>query len=189
MQLYHYFVNQSSEFCYHNPLCCLLTSVYYCCCCCLFRYRLSPETCRYTLVWVVGWGRGSQCSADAVALAWPQLRNCKCLVLIRHRITSAGRSASLSSPHPWSLLSLSWRPFTFRLVYAVPKIFWNHGNLPGLSSDWISPVIQIYPCQRASRHAWFQSPRESAHIWGAVRIHLPSGPVPSKWSPPFKSSD
>jgi hypothetical protein len=42
------FVSQSSEFCFHNPLCCFSTSVY--CCCCLFRYRLSPETFRYTLV-------------------------------------------------------------------------------------------------------------------------------------------
>jgi hypothetical protein len=46
VQLYRYFVNQSSEFCRHNPLCCFSTSVY----CCLFRYRLSPETFGYTLV-------------------------------------------------------------------------------------------------------------------------------------------
>jgi hypothetical protein len=45
MQLYRYFVSQSSEFCRHNPLCCFSTSV-----CCLFRYRLSPETFGYTLV-------------------------------------------------------------------------------------------------------------------------------------------
>jgi len=37
VQLYHYFVSQSSEFCRHNPLCCFSTSVC-CCCCCLFRY-------------------------------------------------------------------------------------------------------------------------------------------------------
>jgi hypothetical protein len=47
VQLYRYFVSQSSEFCSHNPLCCFTTSVY---CCCLFRYRLSPETFGYTLV-------------------------------------------------------------------------------------------------------------------------------------------
>jgi hypothetical protein len=46
VQLYRYFVSQSSEFCRHNPLCCFSTSV----CCCLFRYRLSPETSGYTLV-------------------------------------------------------------------------------------------------------------------------------------------
>jgi hypothetical protein len=46
VQLYRYFVSQSSEFCRHNPLCCFSTSVY----CCLFRYRLSPETFGYTLV-------------------------------------------------------------------------------------------------------------------------------------------
>jgi hypothetical protein len=39
-------VSQSSEFCSHNPLCCFSTSVY----CCLFRYRHSPETFGYTLV-------------------------------------------------------------------------------------------------------------------------------------------
>jgi hypothetical protein len=47
MQLYRYFVSQSSEFCRHNPLCCFSTSV---CCCCLFCYRLSPETFGYTFV-------------------------------------------------------------------------------------------------------------------------------------------
>jgi hypothetical protein len=47
VQLYRYFVSQSSEFCLHNPLCCFSTSVY---CCCLFRYRLSPETFGYTLI-------------------------------------------------------------------------------------------------------------------------------------------
>jgi len=31
VQLYHYLVSQSSEFCHHNPLCCFSTSV--CCCC------------------------------------------------------------------------------------------------------------------------------------------------------------
>jgi len=34
VQLYCYFVSQSSEFCRHNPLCCFSTSVY--CCSCLF---------------------------------------------------------------------------------------------------------------------------------------------------------
>jgi hypothetical protein len=43
------FVSQSSEFCRHNPLCCFSTSVY--CCQRIFRYRLSPETFRYTLVY------------------------------------------------------------------------------------------------------------------------------------------
>jgi hypothetical protein len=46
VQLYRYFVRQSSEFCRHNPLCCFSTSVY----CCLFRCRLSPETFGYTHV-------------------------------------------------------------------------------------------------------------------------------------------
>jgi hypothetical protein len=49
MQLYHYLVSHSSEFCYHNPLCCFSPSVYYYCC--LVRYRLSPETSGYTLVY------------------------------------------------------------------------------------------------------------------------------------------
>jgi hypothetical protein len=48
VQLYHYFVSQSSEFCRHNPLCCFSTSVY--CCKRIFRYRLNPETFGYTLV-------------------------------------------------------------------------------------------------------------------------------------------
>jgi hypothetical protein len=48
VQLYRYFVSQSSEFCRNNPLCCFSTGDYYCCC--LFRYRLSPETFGYTLI-------------------------------------------------------------------------------------------------------------------------------------------
>jgi hypothetical protein len=48
VQLYRYFVSQSSDFCRHNPLCCFSTRGYSCCC--LFRYRLSPETFWYTLV-------------------------------------------------------------------------------------------------------------------------------------------
>jgi hypothetical protein len=50
VQLYRYFVSQSSEFCHHNPLCCFSTRVYCCCCCCLFRYRVSSETFGYTIV-------------------------------------------------------------------------------------------------------------------------------------------
>jgi hypothetical protein len=48
VQLYRYFVCQSSEFCRHNRLCCFSVSVHFCCC--LFRYRPSPETFGYTLV-------------------------------------------------------------------------------------------------------------------------------------------
>jgi hypothetical protein len=50
VQLYRYFVSQCSEFCRRNPLCCFSASVY--CCCCLFRYRLSPETFGYTLLYL-----------------------------------------------------------------------------------------------------------------------------------------
>jgi len=37
VQLYRYFVSQSSEFCRHSPLCCLSTIVYFCY---LFCYQL-----------------------------------------------------------------------------------------------------------------------------------------------------
>jgi len=47
MQLYHYFVSQSSEFCHHNPLCCFPSVCY---CKRIFRYWLSPETFGCTLV-------------------------------------------------------------------------------------------------------------------------------------------
>jgi hypothetical protein len=40
LQLYRYFVVQSSEFCRHNPSCCFSTSV--CCCEHISLYRLSP---------------------------------------------------------------------------------------------------------------------------------------------------
>jgi hypothetical protein len=43
----------SSEFCRHNSLCCFSTIVY--CCKHLFRYRLSPETFGYTLVYGEGY--------------------------------------------------------------------------------------------------------------------------------------
>jgi hypothetical protein len=48
VQLYRYFMSQSSEFCRHNPLCCFSTSVY--CCKHIFSYRLSSETFGYILV-------------------------------------------------------------------------------------------------------------------------------------------
>jgi hypothetical protein len=47
VQLYRYFMSQSSEFCRHNPLCCFSTCVY----CCLFNYRLSSETFGYALLY------------------------------------------------------------------------------------------------------------------------------------------
>jgi hypothetical protein len=51
MQLYRYFMSQSSEFCRYNRLCCFSTSV----CCCLFPYRPSPGTFGYTLVCIAYW--------------------------------------------------------------------------------------------------------------------------------------
>jgi hypothetical protein len=48
VQLYRYFVSQSSELCCRNPLSCFSTSVY--CCKRIFRCRLSPETFGYTLI-------------------------------------------------------------------------------------------------------------------------------------------
>jgi hypothetical protein len=42
VQLYHYFVSQSSEFYHHNPLCCFWMSSTKDKC--IFRYWLSPET-------------------------------------------------------------------------------------------------------------------------------------------------
>jgi len=48
MQLYRYFVSQSSEFCRHNPFCCFSTSVY---CCCYFvmtqsrNFWIYPRIC------------------------------------------------------------------------------------------------------------------------------------------------
>jgi hypothetical protein len=48
VQLYRYFVSQSSEFCRHNPLRCFSTCVCCCCCCCWLRYPLISETFGYT---------------------------------------------------------------------------------------------------------------------------------------------
>jgi hypothetical protein len=52
VQLYRYFMSQSSEFCSHNPLCYFSTNV---CCCCLFRYGLSTETFWYTFIYIWRW--------------------------------------------------------------------------------------------------------------------------------------
>jgi len=46
-----YFVSQSSEMCRYNPLSCVSMSVY--CCERVFRYRLSPETFGYALVFLL----------------------------------------------------------------------------------------------------------------------------------------
>jgi len=43
VELYRYFVSQSSEFCRRKSLCCFSTSVYLYLCKRIFRYRLSPE--------------------------------------------------------------------------------------------------------------------------------------------------
>jgi hypothetical protein len=48
LQLYRYFMSQSSEFCRHNHLCCFSTSITEGKR--IFRYRFSPETFGYTLV-------------------------------------------------------------------------------------------------------------------------------------------
>jgi hypothetical protein len=49
-----YFVSQSSEFCYHNPLCCFLTSVCCWCCCCLFRYDSVRKLLDTPTGWTIG---------------------------------------------------------------------------------------------------------------------------------------
>jgi hypothetical protein len=53
LQLYRYFVSQSSEFCRHNPLCCFSTSVY--CCKRIFRYDsvrklLDTRSCKQMII-------------------------------------------------------------------------------------------------------------------------------------------
>jgi hypothetical protein len=63
VQLYCYFVSQSSEFYRHNPLCCFSTCIY--CCKRIFRYRLSPESFGYTFVYPSEFDLG-------------QIRNCDC---------------------------------------------------------------------------------------------------------------
>jgi hypothetical protein len=55
LQLYRYFVGQSSKFYRHNSLCYFSASVCCCCCCCcccLIRYRLNLV---YTLVYYGHW--------------------------------------------------------------------------------------------------------------------------------------
>jgi hypothetical protein len=68
MQLYRYFVSQSSEFYRHNPLYCFWKIVY--CCKRVFRYRLSPETFGYILLRHVnvktGWTGGDEMLASCL---------------------------------------------------------------------------------------------------------------------------
>jgi hypothetical protein len=58
VQLYRYFVRRYSEFCRHNPLYCFLATVY--CCKHIFRYRLSPDTFGYTLLYEWEWTKQQQ---------------------------------------------------------------------------------------------------------------------------------
>jgi hypothetical protein len=90
MQLYCYFVSQPSEFCRHNPLCCFSTSVY--CCERIFRYRLSPETFRCTLVYAIGPPSQSfQTSPQSAHSAWLKITK-NIFVLIE---TNCNRLSSL----------------------------------------------------------------------------------------------
>jgi len=49
VQLYRYFVSQSSELCRHNTFCCFSTNVFFCCKR-IFLYRLNPEIFGYPFV-------------------------------------------------------------------------------------------------------------------------------------------
>jgi hypothetical protein len=85
VQLYRYFMSQSSEFCRHDPLCCFSTSVYCCCyCCCWFHYRLSPETFGYNLVCV------DPCIREGTV--------CKNLYIWTHDLTSFNVTVNWKSP-------------------------------------------------------------------------------------------
>jgi hypothetical protein len=101
VQLYRYFVSQSSEFCRRNTLCCFSTSACCCCCCCLFRYRLSPETFGYTLV------RGK----------WNESRK-KRSVVVWWKVTKLFSMKSSSRLANFSSLCY-WLKYTIRTKYKV----------------------------------------------------------------------
>jgi len=65
VQLYHYFMCQSSEFCRHNPLSCFSTS--YTKGKCIFCYQFSPGTFGYTLIL---WQSSSKHSFCIVSMAY-----------------------------------------------------------------------------------------------------------------------
>jgi hypothetical protein len=63
-------VSQSSEFCHHNHFCCFSMTVY--CRKSIFRYRLSPETYGYTLVFITS---SSFLGSTAQLRSWPPRLN------------------------------------------------------------------------------------------------------------------
>jgi hypothetical protein len=86
MQLYRYFVSQSSGFCRHKPLCCFSAGVYFCKR--ILRYRLSPETFGYTLTHIhththtrciqkfPDWPPGARTANGTALRHWTQLYRC-----------------------------------------------------------------------------------------------------------------
>jgi hypothetical protein len=117
MQLYRYFVSQSSEFCRHNPLCCFSTSntknkrI--------FRYRLSPET----------FDTPSSLEPDEPS---PHLRNLKVKVKLslcwtKHHTMKAYWGSGDIAPRILDLAARSiWVvSFTPRPLYPQEKSPWN----------------------------------------------------------------
>jgi hypothetical protein len=119
VQLYHYSVSQSSEFCLYNPLCCFSTNVY---CCCLFRYRLGPETFGYILI----------CFSGFVS-DWRHLPTAKLLecLLITNWSWSKNKSCKVTHTFPITLLHLFWKNeavSTFIQWHFTAIITTNHLN-------------------------------------------------------------
>jgi hypothetical protein len=56
MQLYRYFVSQSSEFCRHNPLCCFSTSVYF-----VSVYFLVTQSGNFWIHTAIEWCKSVRC--------------------------------------------------------------------------------------------------------------------------------
>jgi hypothetical protein len=105
--LYRYFMNQSTEFCCHNPLCCFLTSVY--CCKHIFRYRLSPEIFGYSLVcyksnFTKNISDIRQLMSSSRNCTYPMIALCKDTYVLRY----PGSVIVASSPIPGKFCSLCY---------------------------------------------------------------------------------
>jgi hypothetical protein len=155
VQLYRYFVSQSSEFCHHNPLCCFWMSV-----CCLFRYQLSPETFGYTLV-------HTRCAIPASARSTSQTnfwnhQHLPCCVVFScsHIIKSFAFQGFLSlGSRRKSQVAISDELGCFlacRILCSPKNCYMNWAQWSGALSWWRFPLLWLF-------HMW-SSMETSQHL-------------------------
>jgi hypothetical protein len=141
VQLYRYFVSQSSEFCRHNPLCCFSMSnikgkhV--------FRYRFSPETFGYTLVYICK-GRWTHIYAWMYLPVKSKHTERKKTLIRQERYKYAKRCSSISK---------GYDPFNGRCWWLGPQVMRGTFSLyQEFITNWRSRVL-VEKKQRKHRHS------------------------------------